>query len=226
MGYKKTLDEIAYSIIDTARPNRKDDDNIDIRDVYDWIDGARNQLLNQRSLKNPLLVDTALLQQEVMNFNLSPKYNLDDNIVSIVSKDLSNIYVNSRHMPLIANISYTKDVVTPIKIVYNENIFLSYLRSNRFERFPVYALVTPNGITVAGANNVSLESIESLYISAVFVSPREVSTFDKDTDSYPISQEFRDVLERKIISERFGLELANYSDKTNDESHNLSSDVQ
>src|SRR6056297_47686 len=133
MGYKKTLDEIAYSIIDTARPNRKDDDNIDIRDVYDWIDGARNQLLNQRSLKNPLLVDTALLQQEVMNFKISPKYNLDDNIVSIVSKDLSNIYVNSRHMPLIANISYTKDVVTPIKIVYNENIFLSYLRSNRFE---------------------------------------------------------------------------------------------
>lgn len=226
MEDKKTLDEIAYSIIDTVRPIRKDDDNIDIRDVYDWIDNARIQLFNQRSIKNPFLLDTSYFQQEKVEFELLPKFYKDDNIVGVKSKDLSNVFINSRNIPVIRNISYTKDFINPIKILYNENLFFSYIKSSRFERFPVYALIKPDAIILGGSNNISLESLKEAYITAVFSHPRSVSTYNKESDRYPISQEVRNVLERMIISERFGIEIANYSDKTNDESHNLSRDVQ
>jgi hypothetical protein len=223
---EKTIDEIKDSIINTLRPQIKDDDWIDERDVVEWINDQRNEFAKQQLDKNPLSINSNFLQKEEIELKPMTYMFNKSNLYVAVSKNVVPTILETRGSePAINTISGDHLLAFPYKYVPYDKI-MSYLYGARsFNDSTIFATIDNHYLIIAARGNHVLRGTNNLKIQAVFENPLEISTFIRATDIYPLPGNLRPVLERKIIQEKFGLEIQNYSDESNNADHELKSDV-
>jgi hypothetical protein len=221
MAITKTLDTIAYSIIDAVRPILKRTDFIDIRDLREWVKDERNELAKQQVDKNSPFIPKEFLQTEVVNLTRLPNFNKYPDIVAVKSDNLTGILNSIGGKPMIDSISYKDFFIDKIHFIENPNSLVNYVNADRFDKQAIYSTIMDGEIVIAGRDSIFVGSLSEVKITAVFSSPESVSTFDVEFEEYPIVQNLIPILTRKITQEKYSIGLANYYDRTNDEKHNL-----
>jgi len=225
MAITKTLDAIAYSIIDTVRPILKRTDFIDIRDIREWIKNERNELAKQQVDKNSPFIPKQFLQMENLSFERVADFNKYPDITVIKATNTPSILTKIGGTPMIDSISYKEYFIDKVHFLTNPNVLLNYVNSDRFDRQAIYASVINGEIVIAGKDSIFVGSLEQANITGVFESPEQISTFDVSSDPYPMVSNLLPMLEKKIIQEKYSIGLANYQDETNDEKHNLTNEA-
>ena len=221
----KTLDVIAYSVIDTIRPILKTTDFIDIRDVKNWIKNYRNLFAKQQADKNSPFIPAQFLQMEKLDMEILDKIPKYPNLTITKSTNLPNILTGKSGNYLVEAISYNDSIIDSLAQVDNIKALISYVNSDRFDDDCTYCAIINKQLVIAGKHSIYSDSLKQLYINAIFENPESISIFNIDTEQYPVSSSLISTIETFILKEKYGINLANYSDNTNDEVHNLNSDT-
>ena len=223
---EKTIDEIKDSVINTIRPQRKDDDWIDERDVIEWINDQRNEFAKQQLDKNPLSMPDRFLQNETVKMKSMSLPGVNDIYVATSTDKVPSILDIRGSDPAINMISGDQLIGALAYKFVPSNSIMSYLYGSRkFNQESLYVTIENGYLILASTGNHIVGGIRDVKIQAVFENPLEISTFNRETDIYPLPGNLRPMLERKVISEKFGLEIQNYSDQDNNASHELKSDM-
>lgn len=226
---EKTINEITSSIINTVRPQLKDDDWIDERDVIEWVNDQRNEYGRQVLSKNPLSINTNFLQTEriemkVVDNTINPHFDADSTV--LMSKNKIPTILNKRgEEPAINTISSDHILGFSYRYVPSNSI-ISYLNSSReFNKESILVTFAGEYIVLISKSNYTTNAIKYINLQAFFSNPLEVSTFNKKTDIYPLPGNLRPSIEKKIIQEKYGLKIQNYSDQDNNSTHELKPDM-
>lgn len=223
---EKTLNEIRDSIINTYRPQIKDDDWIDERDIIEWINDQRNEFAKQQLDRNPLSINTNFLQQEEVELKpMTYMFDKADLHVAASKKRIPTIINTRGSEPAINTISGNHILALPYKFVPYDKITSYLYGSRQFNKDSIFVTLENGYLILVSSGNHTLRAIDDIKIQAVFENPLEISTYTRETDIYPLPGNLRPMLERKIIQEKLGLEIQNYSDEDNNASHELKSDV-
>lgn len=225
MAITKTLDTIAYSIIDTIRPILKRTDFIDMRDLREWIKNQRNELAKQQVDKNSPFIPKSFLQTNIVSLSRLSDFNKYSDIVAVKTSGLPGILNSQGGKPIIDSISYKEYFIDKVHFIENPNSLLNYVNSDRFDRQAIYSTIMNGEIIIAGRDSIFVGSLSEIKVTAVFDSPELVEGFDVENDAYPIAQNLLPILEAKIIQEKYSIGLANYHDETNDEKHSLTNEA-
>jgi len=226
---EKTINEITSSIINTVRPKMVDDDWIDERDVREWVNDQRNEFARQQLSRNPISIDINFFQTEniemkVINSSLHSSYNSGE--VVLVSKNkIPTVLHRKGSTPAINKIGSNMFLSYPYRYE-DSNSILQFLNGGRsFNKDTILATIDHGYLVLIAKENPTLKGIKIVTLEAVFENPLEISTFSEDDSVYPLPGNLRRPLEKKIISENFGIEIQNYSDETNDSNHELKPDT-
>lgn len=221
---KNTLDTIAYSVLDSIMYIIKDTNPINLRDIKQWIKDERNNWAKQQIDKNAPFIPKQFLQTEIVSIESIPKSFKYPDLILKKSSIIPNILVRQGGDYIISHVSLSESYVDKITFINNPNSLISHVYSNRFKSgsdVALYATVNNGELLVATADSIIGDSIEKVYLSAVFENPEEVSTFDIDNDQYPISGSLVSLLAANIIKTKFNRPLDTLYDSTNDENHDL-----
>ncbi len=224
--YNVTLNQIAYSILETVRGKISDDDNIDIDQVKDMVHSTRARLLKQKFDKNLRVIDDVFTQSlgavetELVDSSVHPTIHSDKYMLRTILEIPETI---DRR-----NYEGTFTRIGPAERLSQRFNLVSYARAiasgnGRFNRNEVFAFLLDSRIYLK-SNSIYHKPIQFIDLIGVFQNPTQVAMFvDENGDSlysddgrYPISRAMRDDIENIIIKERIAPQSSVPSDVIND----------
>ena len=224
--YNATLNQEAYSIMESVRGKISDDDNISIDQVKYLIHNTRAKLLKQKFDKNLRVIDDVFTQSlgavevELVDSSIHPDIPSDKYMLRTVLEIPETI---DRR-----NYEGTFTRIGPAERKSSKFNLVSYDRAinsghGRFNRNEVYAFILDSRIYLI-SNSVYHKAIQYIDIVGVFQNPTQVAMFkDSNGDSlysddarYPISRAIMGDIENIIIRERIAKQASAPSDVIND----------
>lgn len=212
--FNRTLDELAYEIIELYRATYKNTDSLDIRQVKSWIQEYRNFLLKQKALRPLEIID----QSYVQVLELKDLEVIDS---SLILESPSNTYIlrtvneipapveNNRGRILISRIAL------PDLREYNINLYSMEHALNsgygRFNKHGLFAFLFDGKIHIKSFRiKESLEKIEKLQIAGIFQNPHEAGYVD--SMRYPMAESMVRDIHHLIKQEKFPYVVAPIED--------------
>ena len=224
--YNVTLNQIAYSILESVRGKLTDDDNISIDQIKDMVHSTRAKLLKQKFDKNLRVIDD-VFTQSLGALEIEP-------VDSSAHADIPAgryMYATVLEIPETIDRRNYEGTFTRIgpadKLATGFNL-VSYQRAlvsgrGKFNGAQIYCFLRDNRIYII-SNYKDHKGIQYIDTIGVFQNPAQVAMFtDENGDSlysddarYPISRAMRDDLENIIIKERIAPQSQVVSDVIND----------
>jgi hypothetical protein len=203
-----TLRELGYDIMELYRANIRNDDEVDIRQIYYWIHTTRAKLLKQKLDKPFTLINNSYIQY-------LPALEMQSLDASMIVNSPSGRYYSSTVLNLPFTLERNNYTHTYVKIGPPDIIGEGY-PIIRYEDVSTYGNGKFNGNTVAvfilgdriclmSHNEQSVRGIKHISASGVFQNPMEAGklispTFSED-DNYPISFSMIDDMKSIIVGE-------------------------
>lgn len=219
-----TLTEIGYMVLETIRSGHVvDDERLDKRLIYDWVDLKRAQFITRSMTNNPN-----------NRLNLNFYQSMDLTLVNTDLTDAGNYpYVSSGYED--TEIFISEETVPPIIEIKSGPLILS-IESEDLMKLP-YTLVSFDQLRWAGNGkfntsiiftalrdhkiyfkyNELLDTYDSVVLRAVFENPRDVTGFDEDSD-YPISGDLLESIKNAALEVDVQVFYNSKSDEVSDSS--------
>jgi len=224
--YNVTLNEIAYSILETIRGKIGDDDNISTDQIKDMVHSTRARLLKQKFDKNLRVIDDGYTQSlgtielELVDSSVHPTIPSDKFMLK-TTVDIPETVDRRNYEGTFTRIGPADRLSKKFNLVSYDRAIAS--GNGRFNRNEVYAFLLDSRIYLI-SNSIYHKPIQYIDVIGVFQNPTQVAQFnDSNGDSlysddgrYPISRAMRDDLENIIIKERIAPQSQAASDVVND----------
>ena len=224
--YNVTLNQIAYSILESVRGKLTDDDNISIDQIKDMVHSTRARLLKQKFDRNLRVIDD-VFTQSLGALAIEP---VDSSAHSTIHAG-RYMYRTVLEVPETIDRRNYEGTFTRIgpadKLATKWNL-VSYDRAlvsgnGRFNGALVFCFLRDNHIHLISGDRYH-KGVQYIDVVGVFQNPTQVARFvDQNGDSlysddgrYPISRAMRDDLENIIIKERIAPQSQVVSDVVND----------
>ena len=224
--YNVTLNQIAYSILESVRGKIVDDDNISIEQVKDMVHNTRAKLLKQKFDKNLRVIDDVFTQSlgsietELVDSSVHPtipsdKFMLKTTVDIPETLDRRNYEGTFTRVGPADRLSQSFNLVSYDRAIRSGN--------GRFNKNEVYAFLLDRRIYLI-SNSIYHKPIQFIDVIGVFQNPTQVAQFKdsggnslySDDGNYPVSRAMRDDLENIIIKERIARQSQAPSDVVND----------
>lgn len=220
-----TLTEVAYMILEAARNNNiVDDEDIDLRLVYDWIDLKREQYITNRLRQNPnSRISLNLYQNQPVTLEVIaatdsgdyPYYTADIQPASILrSTAVIPSIIENKSGPLVYSIESNNQVQFPYSIVDYDH--LRFAGNGKFNGNVIFAALRDSYVYFK--YNSILETYTTVIVRAIFEKPREVTGYNISTDRYPADLDLVEYIKNGIFDKDFKVIMATKSDEINDSS--------
>lgn len=196
--FNRTLDELAYEVLELYRATYKVTDSLDIRQVKSWIQEYRAFLLKQKAMRPFEMIDQSYIQV----LNLKDLEVIDSSLLegspnnTYILRTISNIPApieNNRGKILITRISLPDLLKGNINLYSMDHALNS--GHGRFNKKQLFAFLFDNKIHIKShlAQN-ELEKVEHLQIAGAFQDPYQAGYLDNMR--YPIAESMiRDIHE-------------------------------
>lgn len=229
--YHVTLNQIAYSILESVRGKLGDDDNISTDQVKSLIHSTRAMLLKQKFDRNLRVIDDVFTQSlgvietEQVDSSIHPdlpseKYLLRTTVDIPETVDRRNYEGTFTRVGPAERKSHKFNLVSYDRAIWSGN--------GRFNRNEMYAFLLDSRLYLI-SNSVYHKPVQFIDVVGVFQNPTQVAVFkDSNGDSlysddgrYPISMAMRNMLEEMIVKGRIAPQSAVTSDVVNDSTDTL-----
>lgn len=229
-----TLNQIAYSLLDMVRGTLSDDEDIDIREVKNWIHTTRAVILKQKFDKNIRVIDSSYTQSlgsvemEVVNSSVDTLLQTDKYYVRSVL-DIPSTIERSNSEGTFVRIGPADRKADKYNIISLNRAI--YCGSGKFNKNSIYAFILDNKIYLSSNTDIS-NIIKYIDVIGVFQNPSQVAIFKdvngdslySDDKEYPISRSIVATLEDMVIKSKLTITSVMPSDKINDSTHKLTNE--
>lgn len=213
-----TLNELYHMLIESARNNMiVDDERIDPRLVYDWIDLKRAQFIkNQRSNNPNDRVNLNIYQSqpftvEVVNVTDAGDYPYTDNTTQLYkivqsTTDIPNIL--DKNGPIILSLESQDLMKLPFSVVDYDHLRVA--GNGKFNTSLIYGAVRDNKVYFK--YNQFFDTYTNVILRAVFENPRDVTGFTEES-RYPLNADMLEYVKNAIYEKEFRIILSGESDE-------------
>ena len=221
-----SLDDWAYSLLNTINPKLMDDEEVDLRQVKTWIIDTRaiflKNLLNTRKGIESNLVQT-IANEPVEYVSTSGK----DKIFR--TKNTIPPFVMLDSGPAISRIGSTNSLEPSFKL-FSNTAEVPFSGHGRFNKYSVFAYLDGDRIFLKTKDPLFIIGINSeINISAVFVDPRDLSEYKDENgkpafsdrySNFPMDRETKTYIENQIKQSKFAFTEQSIPDNVNDSQDN------
>lgn len=227
-----TLNEIAYSILESIRPIIVDDDDIDLREIKYEIHNQRalwlrNELNKNRTIDDNVVQDLGCIELELVSPSVCPEIDLCNRILrTTVDIPVAIELHNTTAITRVASIDQTQ---SPFSFVpYSQAIWSG---NGRFNKDRFFAFLLNNRMYVIGnKDNPKINMLTNLNIRGVFEDPTEASKFTQvngqpcysDDDKYPVNRWMVNYIKGEVVKQ-FAAQIQLPADAGNDATGKLGS---
>ena len=217
-----TLHEIASMILETIRAGEiMDDENLDERLIYDWIDLKRSQYIRNQLTKNP---------NGRLNLNIYQKLDIsvevflvedagfypystavEDNNIVVSTEDIPSI-IEDRSGPVILSIESEDLMKLPFSVVDYD--YMRLAGNGKFNNNLIFASIRDNRIYFK--YNEFFDTYTDVVLRALFENPREVNGFSPLTSEYPANLGLIEYIKNAIYQMDIKMLFSGKSDENND----------
>lgn len=219
-----TLSEIAYMVVESIRENEiVDDDKLDHRLIYDWVDLKRAQYIkNQRNTNPNGRLNLNLYQSQTMDIEVLPTTDQgyypyisakeDDSIVQ--TSDIIPTIIEGKGGPVILNIESIDLMKLPFSIVDYD--YMRIAGNGKFNTNLIFASIRDNRVYFK--YNEFFDLNNQIVIKAIFETPRDVTGFSPTSTRYPANLGLMEYIKNSIYQIDIKMLFAGKADENNDAS--------
>jgi len=201
-----TLAQIGWDILDFYRANVKNDDSVDIRQIYFWIQNMRAKLLKQKFDKPLAIINEAYAQAlptlalQTIDSTQVPSVPSNRYIVQTVL-DLPQTLERANYTHTFTRISAPNLISEGYPIIRYEDI--STYGNGVFNTRAVVAFILGQKICLMSKDKFAVRGLGNIYARGVFQNPlaagqMSVPTFNEFSD-YPITQQLIEELKQILL---------------------------
>jgi hypothetical protein len=201
-----TLKEISYDLMQHARSNMTDDDDLDYRSVKFWVKNQRSLWVKNELSKHKETPDKLIqsIDAESVTGSSTLKYT-----------GAINIPLSINGEPQIVRVGGTDDAEIDYKFgTYRHS---KHYGNGRFNSDEIFAYYMDNKVYIKGAD---LSAISTIDIRGVFEDPMDISGMTDDSE-YPVPDNFIPYIKAEIIKLDLSIFANTSKDDINDGSNNL-----
>lgn len=222
-----TLNDYAYKIWNLIRPRIIDDENLDIRDIKDWIVSQRalflrNEFNKRRTIDDSLVQSLGCVELEVVGTGECPEFT---GCTMLKTKKEIPVPIQLHNDVAITRVGYTDLTRKGFPLIKDLNE-LNVNGSGRFNYNQIYAIRIGNHIFLKLSNDNPMQSaLKFINIRGVWEDPREVANFQEADGKtcyndaitpFPINGWYEDYLEGAIVQYKANIALQGNTDPIND----------
>lgn len=218
-----TLNDWAFSLLNDVNPHLVDDEQVDIRQVKDWIIDYRATYIRNK-----------LNEGKQLDYSISqtiPKLNLE---FVKTSFDKSKLFKTIESIPAIIGLKYKSaimrigpsDITIPSYKITEDIKEVAFLGNGRFNQNHIFTYLDSAYIYVKTRDPLFPIQIDNkLSITAVFANPRDLGQYRDENNKpvysdvhteFPINREMKTYIDAEIISKKFRVTESSNPDKIND----------
>lgn len=222
-----TIEELGFMVLEAVRSNQiADDEDIDIRLVYDWIDLKRSQFIKNSRSQNPNnRLNLNLYQTEPISLTVTtltdvgnyPYSSAVEDTKIVESSDTIPTIIEDKSGPIVLSLESQDLIKPPFSIVSFDQ--LRWSGNGRFNSGIIYGAIRDNKVYFK--YNEFFDTYTDVNLLAVFEDPREVTGFDEETDRYPVDLTTAEYIKNAIFDKDIRMIFNSVSDEVN----NAESDV-
>lgn len=217
-----TLNKWAYDILNEINPLLVDDEEVNLRQVKDWIldyraEFLKNNLNSYRQIESNISQTIPELQ---LDFELT---SVNGDKVFKTTKRIPNI-IMMQSGPAIVRVG-PKDLGVPSWKVFSDLKAVSFAGNGRFNKYQVFAYLQNDFLYIKTKDpSFPLGIDNQISITAVFENPKDLSEFndeqnpvysDEHTD-FPMNRDMRNYIFNAIKQQKFAITENSNPDKEND----------
>jgi hypothetical protein len=223
-----TLNEYAYSLLNTVTPKLADDEQVDIRQVKTWIIDTRLTFLKNQ-LNQSRFIDPSITQT-ITKSNFTLQYDSQHNGVSLF-KTVGTIpkILQMYQGPAILRIGPASPIAPSFRFS-NDLKEIAYTGHGRFNTYGIFCYLEGDRLFFKTRNSLFIvEYNNNLSLTAVFSDPTELSKYsengkpiysDEHTE-FPMNRDMKMYIEKEIITSKFGITEQAVPDEENDGRDNV-----
>lgn len=224
-----TLNEIAYMVLEAIREGHiVDDERLDTRLIYDWIDLKRSQYIKNQRTTNPNgRLNLNLYQSQTMDIEvlplvdqgLYPFQSLKEDISIVQTIDEIPTIVEDKGGPIILNIESIDLMKLPFSVIDYD-----YMRSagnGKFNKNLIFTSIRDNRVYFK--YHEFFDTYTEIVIKAIFENPRDVDGFDPLNTRYPANLGLIEYVKNGIFDIDIKMLFAGQADEINDGSGEIKS---
>jgi hypothetical protein len=211
-----TLDNWAYSILNTVNPKMMDDEEVNLRQVKEWIVTKRATFLRNK-----------LNSQKQIDVNISQTIPVLEMKFEVSSLQGGKVFKSAETIPNIISLEYgaaivrigSVDLTEPSFKFFDDLKAVSFSGNGRFNKYSIFAYMHNHYIYIKTKDPLFLLTNAGLSMTAVFSDPTELSKFrtsdgklvySDSTVPFPMDREFKDYIDNAITQDRFAItEISN-----------------
>lgn len=219
-----TLKEISYMILESIRENELvDDENLDSRLIYDWIDLKRAQYIKNEASSDP---------NNRTNLNLYQKLSLTVEVVNPVTDAgdypyadaTTQLYkivestteipsiIEGKRGPMILTLESQDLMKLPFSVVDYDQMRFS--GNGKFNSTIIFGSIRDNKVYFK--YNTFFDTYTNVVLRAIFENPRDVDGFDPEEDEYPTNLGLLEYIKNAIFEKDIRMLFAGKADEQND----------
>lgn len=218
-----TLEEIGYMVLEEVRRNNiTDDENIDIRLVYDWVNMKRSQFIRNKFSTNPNnRIDLNLYQLQPVTVAVNTVTANGDYPYSNNTTQLYKIVESTTTIPTIVEgkqgpISFTVESEDLMKLPFSIVDYdqLRFSGNGRFNTNLIFGAFRDEKLYFK--YNTYFDTYTTINIRAIFEDPRLVTGFDETLTRYPANLGLIEYIKNAIFDKDIRMIFSSKSDNIND----------
>lgn len=216
-----TLREIGYMVLEAIRENNiVDDERLDLRLVYDWIDLKRAQYIKNQRTKNPNnRVNLNLYQTVTLEVDVIPltdvgtyPYTTAKNDYIVESTTTIPSILEDKGGPVVLTIETEDKMMLPFSFVDYD--YMRLAGNGKFNSNLIFASIRDNKVYFK--YNSHFDTYQTVVLRAIFEKPREVSGFSELTSRYPANLGLIEYIKNGVFDSDVKMMFSGRSDEVND----------
>lgn len=222
-----TLKEISYLVLETIRNGHiVDDERLDLRLIYDWIDLKRTEYIKRNRNNNPNgRLNLNLYQKLPITVSVNsvtdagdyPYANATTQLYDIVYSGTIPAIMEDKNGPVIYSLESEDEYKLPFSFVDYD--YLKVAGNGKFNSGLIFGSLRDNKIYFK--YNSFFDTYTDVVLRAIFVNPRDVTGFVIDTSEYPADNETIEYIKNAIFDKDIKVFLSTKADEINDSSGEL-----
>lgn len=219
-----TQNEIAYDLIEIVRPNLSDDDNIDKRQLFFWIDNQRALWLRNELNKNRTIDDNIVQDLGCVELELADKADccdIEDGCKILRTNQLIPNTIELHNKTGITRIAPIDKLTVPFThVAYDRAIWSG---NGKYNKNHVFAFLLNNRIYIKSNDQEIAKYLTHINVRGVFETPSEAARFNHcsgeacytSNSKYPINRWMLDYMKDAILKVNFASMFKFPTDNTN-----------
>lgn len=221
------LKEIGYLVLETIRNGHiVDDERLDLRLIYDWIDLKRTEYIKRSRNNNPNgRTNLNLYQRLPITVSVNsvtdagdyPYANATTQLYDLVYSETIPAIMEDKKGPIIYSLESEDEYKLPFSFVDYD--YLRVAGNGKFNSSLIFGSLRDSKIYFK--YNSFFDIYTNVVLRAIFVNPRDVTGFNIDTSEYPADNETIEYIKNAIFDKDIKIFLSTKADEINDSSGEL-----